>query len=276
MILDGKKIAGEIKAELKEKIRERSKPLEIAIVQVGENEISERFIKRKQEFAADIGVGTEVFNLPFDISTDKLMEKITEICHDKKIGGVVVQIPLPEHINAQQIFDSIPLEKDIDVLSSRSFGEFVSGQAKAVPPIAGVIKTILEKFNINPEGKHVVVVGRSMLVGKSAAVWCINKGATVSVLNTKTPDISEFTKNADILITGTGHPDLITSKMVKKGAIIIDVGTGIKNGKLAGDVSPDVADDAFLFTPVPGGTGPITVAMIFVNLLILNPYRELR
>lgn len=271
MIIDGRELADKIKRDLKEQIEKSGKRLSLSVVLAGEDKASKKFVQKKQEFAADIGVGAEVFNLPFDISTDELMKKITEICRDKKTGGVVVQIPLPGHINAQQIFDSIPPEKDIDVLSSRSFGEFVSGQSKVIPPIAGVIKTIFEKFNINPVGKHAVVVGRSMLVGKSAAVWCINKGATVSVLNTKTPDISEFTKNADILITGTGHPDLITSKMVKKGAIIIDVGTGIKNGKLAGDVSPDVADGAFLFTPVPGGTGPITVAMIFVNLLILNP-----
>ncbi len=269
MIIDGGKIAEEIKGELKEKTAESGQRLRLAIVQVGKDEISKKFIERKKAFAQDIGVDVKIYNISSDISTDKLRKKMAEICHGKKNSGVMVQLPLPVHIKTQYILDSVPVGKDVDVLSSHAFGKFVSGKSKIIPPVAGVIQTIFEKYGINPEGKNVVVVGKSMLIGRPAAIWCMAQGATVSVLNSKTPDISKFIKDADILITGTGKPGLITADMIKKGSVIIDMGTGLKDGKLAGDVSPRAAEFSGFFTPVPGGTGPVTVAMLFTNLLAL-------
>jgi methylenetetrahydrofolate dehydrogenase (NADP+)/methenyltetrahydrofolate cyclohydrolase len=270
MIIDGKKIAEDIKNSLKEEIKTSGKKLKLAIVQVGENEVSQKFIERKVKFAEEIGVKTKVYNLPADISTSQLRKKIAEICHIKENDGVILQLPLPEHINTQYALNGIISKKDVDVLSSRAFGDFAAGRSKILPPLVGVIKIIFEKYSIEPAGKNIVVVGRGILVGKPIANWLINEGATVSVLNSKTRDISEFTKEADIIISGVGKPNLIKAEMVKDGIIIIDAGTSMEKGKIAGDVALEVAQKSSLFTPVPGGVGPITVAMVFKNLVELS------
>lgn len=262
MIIDGKKIAGEIKEELKEQIEKSGKKLKLAIVQVGENEVSKKFIERKIKFAEEIGVKTELYNLLAEISTEELREKMVEICDDKKNNGVILQLPLQEHIDTQYVLDSIPAKKDVDVLSSN--------KNKILPPLVGVIKTIFEKFDIEPVGKNIVVIGRGILVGKPIANWLIDQGATVSVLNSKTLNPSGYTLMADIIISGVGKPSLIKPDMIKKGVIIIDAATSFKDGKLVGDIEPSVAETASLFTPVPGGVGPITVAMLFKNLVELN------
>ena len=253
MLIDGKKIAEEIKNSLREEILKFGKKLKLAIVQVGDNSVSKKFIEKKVKFAEKIGVETELFNLPAEISTEELRKKITEICFAKENNGVILQLPLPKQIDTQCVLDAIPANKDIDVLSSN--------KNKILPPLVGVIKTIFEKYNIEPVGKNIVVIGRGILVGKPIANWLIDEGVTVSVLNSKTINPSDYTLMADIIISGVGKPDLIKSDMVKEGVIIIDV---------AGDVEPAVAEKASLFTPILGGVGPITVAMLFKNLVELN------
>jgi len=263
MLIDGKKIAEEIKEELKSQIKKSGKKLKLAIVQVGENDVSKKFIERKIKFAEEIGVATKLYNLPVEILTEELREKISEICCEKN-NGVILQLPLPEHIDTQRALDSILASKDVDVLSSN--------KNKILPPLVGVIKTIFEKYGIDPVGKNIIVIGRGILVGKPIANWLISEGATVSVLNSKTPNPNDYTLMADIIISGAGKPGLIKPDMVKGGVIAIDAATSIKEGKLAGDFDPAVADKASLFTPVPGGVGPLTVAMLFKNLVELNKY----
>lgn len=275
-IIDGKKIAEEIKNELKEQVIKSERKLKLAIVQVGENEVSKKFIERKINFAEEIGVKTEIYNLPAEISADELGKKLTEICAGQENNGVILQLPLPEHINTQRALDNIIPEKDVDVLSSRAFGDFVTGHSKILPPLVGVIKIIFEKYDIKPAGKKIVIIGRGILVGKPIANWLIGEGATVSVLNSKTINPSGYTLMADIIISGTGKPDLIKSNIVKKGVVIIDAGMSSQSSvvssqtKLIGDVAPEVVEKSSLFTPVPGGVGPITVAMLFKNLVELN------
>ena len=261
MLIDGKKIAEEIKESLKKEIEISGKKLKLAIVQVGENDVSKKFIERKIKFAGEIGVGTEIYNLPDNISADELCKKLEKIC-DEENSGVILQLPLPAspaggpaHIDTQRALDSVVLEKDVDVLSSRSFG------GKILTPVVGAIREILGGRDLR--GKNVVVVGAGILVGKPATVWAMDQGAAVSVVNEFTPDISEFTKRADIIISGAGRPGLIKPEMVKEGVVIIDV---------AGDVEPAVAKKALIFTPKIGGVGPITVAMLFKNLVELNKY----
>lgn len=270
MLIDGKKIAEEIKEELKQEISRANKKLKLAIVQVGENEVFKKFIDRKVKFAEEIGVKTEIYNLPAEISANELGKKLTEICAGQENNGVILQLPLPEHINTQRALDNIIPEKDVDVLSSRAFGDFATGRGKILPPLVGVIKIIFEKYDIEPVGKNVVIIGRGILVGKPIANWLINKGATVTILNSKTLDPKPYTLMADIIISGTGKPGLIKPDMVKEGVIMIDAATSMKDGKLIGDFDLAVADKASLFTPVPGGVGPITVAMLFKNLVELN------
>jgi methylenetetrahydrofolate dehydrogenase (NADP+)/methenyltetrahydrofolate cyclohydrolase len=286
MIIDGKKIAEEIKEELKEQIA-ASPPaggLKLAIVQVGDDLVSKKFIERKIKFAEEIGIKTKVYNLPVDISTNKLRQKMAEISHIKENNGVILQLPLPSHINTQYVLNGIVPKKDVDVLSSRAFGNFSTNRSKILPPVVGAIKIVLDKAGVDLKGKYAVVIGRGILVGKPVAVWLISEGATFSVLNSKTKDISKFIKDADIILTGIGKPHFITADMVKDGVIIIDAGTSISSQssvagsqtKIVGDVEPAIAKKASIFTPVPGGIGPITVAMIFKNLLELNKSSRLK
>lgn len=278
MIIDGKKNSEEIKEELKQRIGMKKKPLKLAIVQVGEDEVIQKFVNRKIKFAEEIGVKTKIYNLSADISTNKLRQKMAEISHIKNNNGIVLQLPLPRQINAQYVLNGITPKKDVDVLSSRAFGDFATGRSKILPPVVGAMKIVLAQAGIDLKGKHAVVVGRGILVGKPAAIWLINQGATVSVLNSATPDISKFTKDADLILTGIGKPHFIIADMVKDGAVIIDAGTSMgsqssadsSQTKIVGDVHPDVAEKASVFTPVPGGIGPLTVAVLFQNLLILN------
>jgi len=251
MIIDGKKIAEEIKNSLKKGFETSGKKLKLAIVQVGEDSISAKFIEKKVKFAEEIGVKAKVYNLPQDITTNKLRKKMAEIC--KNSDGVIIQLPLPEHINTQYILNSIPAKKDVDVLSEN--------RSRCLTPVVAAIKEILDRNNIDIKNKNVVILGAGILVGRPAATWFINQGATIFVLRSSTKDISKYTKEADIIIAGVGKPNLITADIVKKGVIIIDAG---------GDVDPVVAQKASIFTPVPGGVGPLTVAMVFKNLLELN------
>lgn len=270
MIIDGKKITEEIKESLKQEILKTNKKLKLAIVQVGDDPVSKKFIERKIKFAEEIGVKTKVYNLPADISTNKLRKKMAEICHIKQNNGVIIQLPLPVHINTQYILNSITQKKDVDVLSAKSLGDFTTGKSKVLPPVIGAIKNILDKHNIDVAEKNIAIIGAGILVGKPAMIWFINQGATVSALRMSTQNIPKYTKDADIIVSGVGKPSLIKPDMVKEGVIIIDAGTAFEKRKLAGDVDPAAAQKASIFTPVPGGVGPFTVAMVFKNLLELN------
>lgn len=276
MVIDGKKIAEEIKQELKKEVELIDEPIKLAIIQVGDNPASSKFVEKKEKFAEEIGVKAKVYKFPEDISTSKLRKKIAEIVHPSADGrqrlGVIIQLPLPSHINTQYILDSVPLGKDVDVLSAKATGEFSAGKSNILPPVVGAVREILSLGDLVSKlvGKNVVVVGAGLLVGKPVATWLINEGATVTVLDKNTRDIKPFTLMADIIISGAGSPGLIKPDMIKDGAVLIDAGTSEQSGKLVGDIDPACSDKASLFTSVPGGVGPITVAMVFKNLVALN------
>src|SRR3989338_8028036 len=269
MIIDGKKLAEEIKAELKAEIFKLNKKIRLAAVEVGENPVTKKFLEQKKKFASAVGIDVRIYDLPADITTNKLRAKLAEIMHIKENIGVIVQLPLPPQINAQYILDAIIPEKDPDMLSSKSVGLFSSGRSKILPPVVGAIDHIFTAYGIQLKAKKVVVLGVGRLVGKPAAIWLINHGATVTEIDENTDDPTLYTVNADIIISGVGMPHLIGADMVKDGVIAIDCGTSEANGKLAGDMDPAVAEKASLFTPVPGGVGPLTVAMLFKNLVEL-------
>ncbi|PJE73770.1 MAG: hypothetical protein COV02_00740 [Candidatus Terrybacteria bacterium CG10_big_fil_rev_8_21_14_0_10_41_10] len=274
MIIDGKKIAGEIKQKLKEKISQSNKKICLAVVQVGENDVSERFVKMKKKFADEIGVETDIIKLPKGVSKEDLKIKIKSICADKNISGVIVQLPLPESLRQAQkeILDNILPEKDIDVLSSFSQKNFKEGNSVILPPVTGAVKVILEKIGLNAKDlalKNIVIFGRGSLVGKPVSVWLESVGARAVIVDKQTINPKEKTITADIIISGVGAPGIITSDMVKEGVIIVDAGTSEQGGKLAGDMTPDVGEKASFFTPVPGGVGPVTVAILFENLIML-------
>ena len=276
MIIDGRKLAEEIKAELKAEVLGLNKKIRLAVVKVGGDKVTEKFLGEKKKFGSAVGIDVRIYELPENISTNQLREKLAEIVHIKENTGVIIQLPLPKQINTQYILDGVIPEKDPDMLSSKSIGLFVSGRNKILPPVVGAIKYIFDKNNVEVKGKKVTVIGAGRLVGKPVATWLMNQSAAVTVIDKNTKDISKFTKDADIIISGVGKPNLITPDMVKDGVVAIDCGTstGSSDAKseraLLGDFDPKVAEKASLFTPVPGGVGPLTVAMLFKNLVELT------
>ncbi|OGS53190.1 MAG: hypothetical protein A2Y20_02680 [Firmicutes bacterium GWF2_51_9] len=280
MIIDGKNLAEEIKNSLKDEVSKIGKKIRLAVIQVGKNPVTEKFLEQKKLFGGAVGIDVRMYELPENVSTNQLREKLAEIVHIKENTGVIIQLPLPKQINphtklfgvgvnTQYILDGIIPEKDPDMLSSKSIGLFSSGRSKILPPIVGAIKYIFDRNNVDVKGKQVTVIGAGKLVGKPVATWLINQGAAVTIIDENTIDPTLHTMGADILISGVGEPNLITADMIKDGVIAIDCGTSEANGKVVGDLDPKIADKASLFTPVPGGVGPLTVAMLFKNLVEL-------
>lgn len=268
MILDGKLVSSNIKEELKEYIKENNLTLGMAVIQVGDNPASNVYIKNKRKVAETLEVKFEHIKFDIDITEDIIIEKIKKLNKDDSINGIIVQLPLPEHLDQDIIINAIDEEKDIDGLTNRSIGNLFSNNKGLISCTPfGVIK-LLEYYNIDLKGKNAVIVGRSNLVGKPLVELLLRKDATVTICHSKTEDLKKFTKKADILIVAAGKKHLITKDMVKKGAVIIDVGINRVDDKLYGDVDFDnVKKKASYITPVPGGVGPMTIAMLFHNLI---------
>lgn len=288
VMLDGKQLAEKIIAGLKADIGEKKLLLAAVIVPrspqatgipagglgIGEDAVIRKFVAQKKKIADELGVSFRTYEYPTDISTNELRKRIATIVHDADPDGIIIQLPLPPHINTQYILNSVPPEKDVDVLSARAVGDFAVGKSKVLPPVVGAIQALFQEYGIEYKVKHVVVVGAGMLVGKPVAAWLANEKVSFTVVDEHTPDIAEFTKKADILVSGVGRPGLITGEIIKEGAVVIDAGTSESAGKVAGDVDFDsVAPKASFITPVPGGIGPLTVAMIYRNLFTLATQR---
>ena len=266
MIIDGNKINEEIREEL----RGRAKGLSLAIIWVGDDPVSAKYIEKKKIFGEEIGVRVKVFKYGSDMFTGELIEEIQTISKD--FSGIIVQLPLPKQIDGVMAMNTIPIDKDVDLLSEMAYQNFVEGKSLILPPVVASIKEIFEKNDLlDLHGLHAVVVGRGKLVGRPVAVWLTSQGAEVTLLGKDDwADLSvEALAKADIIVSGAGVPGLIKAEMVKNGVVIIDAATSDVSGKIIGDVDPAVADKARIFSPVPGGVGPITVAMLFKNLVTL-------
>jgi len=266
MIIDGKKIASEIIGELKKK----NKPEKfMAAILVGNDDISANFINQKKKTAEELGIDFRLYNFLETLNNDELREEVRKIAEHGTCGGVIVQLPLPEHINKNYILNVIPREKDVDVIGERALGAFYAGRNPVLPPAVGVVKEILESRIQNPESKIVAVVGLGFLIGKPVSVWLMDKTKEIMLLD-KFSDLSVI-KNADVIICGTGQAGLIKPEILKDGAGVIDFGYSMQNGKISGDLdaSGDLSKLSF-YTPTPGGTGPILVAKLFENFYALN------
>lgn len=264
MIIDGNKI----NEEIKESLRGLAKGLSLAIIWVGDDPVSAKYVEKKKILGEEVGIHVDLFKYGEGIMTSELIEEIKNISRD--CSGMIVQLPLPKQIDSVAALNTIPIDKDVDLLSERAYQNFVEGKSKILPPVVASVREIFERNNIRDlHGKRAVIIGRGKLVGRPAAVWLANQGALVDLLGRDTKDLLPFTKNADIIITGAGVPNLIGPEMVRDGVIIIDAATSDVSGKIAGDVDPAVAGKASIFSPVPGGVGPITVAMLFKNLVTL-------
>jgi methylenetetrahydrofolate dehydrogenase (NADP+)/methenyltetrahydrofolate cyclohydrolase len=273
VLIDGKKISEEILEGLKlrvQKLKKRNINPTLAIVVVGDNPSSKIYITNKQKACEKYGIGSNLYEFPESMKEEKLIALIQQLNNDKKIHGVIVQLPLPDHINENRIVSLVSPEKDVDGLNPVNVGNLLIGNEHIAPCTPKGIIKMLEKMKIPVEKKNVVIVNNSNVVGKPLAMMLTNRFATVTLCHVKTKFLSQHTKKAEILISATGVPNLIKKDMIKEGTVIIDAGICYKDEKIYGDVDfENVKDIASYITPVPGGVGPMTVAMVVENTLIL-------
>ncbi len=266
-VLDGKALAARINLELKQALAKIKEKIGIGIILVGNNPSSEVYVSGKLKAAKDIGMETKKIIFSDKVSQQELMQAVDDFNQDKSIHGYIVQLPLPSHIDKQFIIDGILPHKDADGFSPVNLGSMFIGKKVILPATPKGIMRILSEYKIQLKGKHAVVVGRSDIVGKPISFLLQQADATVTMCHSQTEHLEEHVKRADILVSAVGRPHFISAKIVKKGAVVIDVGTTRIDGKLVGDVHPDVMQIASAMTPVPGGIGPMTIAMLLENVL---------
>lgn len=266
-ILDGKKLSEKILEKVRRNIKKSHLKLRLAIIQIGENQVSEIFIRQKEKACKRVGIGFKLYKFQGKISQRKLKREVEKILKNPKNSGVIIQLPLPKNKDADEILNLIPSEKDIDVLSKESLGKFYQGTLLILPPVVGAVSYLLKASKIKIKGKNVVLVGAGKLVGKPLTLLILREKGTLTIIDEFTKNISSFTKKADILISGVGKPNLIQGKLIRKGVVVIDCSSVFYKGKLVGDVNfQSVSKKASYITPVPGGVGPLTVACLLENL----------
>jgi methylenetetrahydrofolate dehydrogenase (NADP+)/methenyltetrahydrofolate cyclohydrolase len=266
MIIEGKKIAEEILEQLREKRKNYDK-LKIAAFLIGEEEEKVSFLKIKQKFAEELNIEFRIYRLEESLTKKKIRKYISQILKHKTIQGAIFQLPIPSKFPVQYLLNSIPPKKDIDCLSSRMLGKYYSDNYLIRPPVVEVVDCLRERYNLNFEGKTVLIVGYGRLVGKPLAHYFANLKSTVIISQSQTK-IENFLNIADVIIGGAGRANLIND--CKQGAVLIDFGYSFQNGKIWGDINfESTKDKAYLITPTPGGTGPILVAKLFENFFKL-------
>lgn len=269
-LIDGKLISAQIKDELKAEVAELKKKGVVpclAVVQVGNDPASSVYVNNKKKACAYIGIESLAYELEEKITQEELLQLIEELNQNEKVNGILVQLPLPVHIDEQAVIQAISPEKDVDGFHPETVGNMCIGSKGFLPCTpAGVIQ-LLKRSDIKIEGKECVVVGRSNIVGKPMAILLLRENGTVTITHSRTKDLKEVTKRADILVAAIGKPKFITKEYIKEGAVVIDVGIHRnENNKLCGDVDfDDVVDKVSAITPVPGGVGPMTIAMLMNN-----------
>jgi len=272
VLLDGKLYSSKIKEELKKQVdslifKYKIQP-KMAIVLVGNDSASKIYVANKQKAAKEVGINTILITKEELISKEELIETINELNHQNDIHGFIVQLPLPKHINETEIINYIIPSKDIDGMGIINRGKLLSGIPCLYPATPYGIIQLLSYYQIDLTGKEAVVVGRSNIVGKPMSLMLLNQNATVTIAHSKTNQLKEVVKRADVVVVAVGKPKLITADMVKPGAIVIDVGTNRVNGRLCGDVDfEQVSKIASFISPVPGGVGPLTVTSLLSNLV---------
>lgn len=278
IILDGKKLRDKIFENLKQRLNNMSEKPTLAVILVGENPASQIYVRNKKKTAENLGINSIVINYPSNISEKILLDKIQELNNDNKITAILVQLPLPKHIDKFKIIDAIAPEKDVDGLTPYNSGKLFSGEEPYVYPCTpkGIL-LLLDEYNIELAGKHVVVIGRSNLVGKPVAQMLLNRNATVTMCHSHTKNLSDITKTADIVVSAVGK-NIIGEKMLKSDCVVVDVGIFKDvNGKICGDVDfASASKIAAYISPVPGGVGPMTIASLMLNTVELADSKRLR
>lgn len=268
MLLDGKQVKKEILEELKSELLELSRPLGLTVIQVGDDPASKVYVGQKEKMALELGYNFNHIKLDESTTEEELLNIIDEINQDELVDGLLVQMPLPKHIDAKKVQNRIDPYKDVDGLCDINAGKLMHNVDTLVPCTPYGIMDMLEYYGVEVSGKNVVVIGRSDLVGKPIAQLMTNNNATVTICHSKTNNLKEYTTMADILVVAIGKPNFITGDMIKENAVIIDVGINRIDGKLVGDVDFQSAYEiASAITPVPGGVGQMTVAELGRNVL---------
>jgi len=269
-LIDGKKVREELLKEYKRVIEQDNLKIKLAIIQVGNNSSSNVYINNKIKYCNRVGIDTELFKLDNNVTENKLIELIDKLNKDDKYTGIILQSPLPEHIDFTKCARRINDNKDVDGFSKNNLFGVRDNDERILPcTVKGILK-LFEYYNIDLKGKNVVIIGRSNIVGRPLADALVNRDATVTLCHSKTKDISIYTNLADIIISAVGEVNLIHKYMVKDGFVGIDVGINFVDDKMVGDFRKDVYPQASYITPVPGGVGPMTVAMIIENLIQLS------
>ncbi|HHL0382953.1 TPA: bifunctional methylenetetrahydrofolate dehydrogenase/methenyltetrahydrofolate cyclohydrolase FolD [Listeria monocytogenes] len=271
-IIDGKKLAKEIQEkvtrEVAELVKEGKKP-GLAVVLVGDNQASRTYVRNKQKRTEEAGMKSVLIELPENVTEEKLLSVVEELNEDKTIHGILVQLPLPEHISEEKVIDTISYDKDVDGFHPVNVGNLFIGKDSFVPCTPAGIIELIKSTGTQIEGKRAVVIGRSNIVGKPVAQLLLIENATVTIAHSRTKDLPQVAKEADILVLATGLAKFVKKDYIKPGAVVIDVGMDRdENNKLCGDVDfDDVVEEAGFITPVPGGVGPMTITMLLANTL---------
>lgn len=271
-IIDGKAIAKIVREEWKEHVEDLKKSgitPGLAVIIVGDNPASRVYVNNKIKACEEVGLHSEVHEMPNDTSEKALLEQIEDLNNNSQIHGILVQLPLPDHIDDDKVLETISVNKDADGFHLYNMGALVVGNTVFPPCTPYGIQCLIERINVPVEGQHAVIVGRSNIVGKPMALMLLQMNATVTICTSKTRNLASITNLADILVVATGKPKMITADMVKKGAVVIDVGINrLEDGHLVGDVDFEaVKEVAGYITPVPGGVGPMTITKLIVNTI---------
>ena len=272
-IISGKVVSEKLRLELKDSISkfilESGHTPGLAVVLVGDNPASQVYVRNKHKACLEVGINSYEINLPEDTSEEKLLSVIDDLNSDGRVDGILVQLPLPKHINEERVINRINPDKDVDAFSPSNVGKIMIGNYTFLPCTPAGVMELLKHYNIAIEGKNCVVVGRSNIVGKPMAMLLLEKNGTVTVCHSRTQNIGEICRSADIIVVAVGRAGFLKADMVKPGAVVIDVGINRgSDGKLCGDVAFDEVENvASYITPVPGGVGPMTITMLLKNTL---------
>lgn len=268
-IIDGRKIRGEILAMLQTRIAALPFAPIFCDILVGNNPASLQYVQMKERTAQNIGIKTHPAIFPESITTEELISEIKKKSEIAHMAGLIVQLPLPEHIDTKRVLDSVPVSIDVDAISSIASEKFYANNSVFIFPTASAVMKVLESLNLNLSEKKVAMVGQGMLVGKPVAHLLRNAGVSVLVIDNSTQNKNEILKSVDIIISATGEANLIKGDMLKNGVVLIDAGTSESNGGISGDVDRESVENiASVLSPVPGGVGPVTVAMLMQNVVI--------
>lgn len=273
VIIDGKQVSKELRIQVAKEVEELMAKYNVvpglAVILVGDDPASAVYVRNKHKGCEEVGIKSLQIVMPADTTEEALLNKINELNSDDSVNGILVQLPLPKHISEEKIINAISPEKDVDAFHPVNCGKVMTGDYKFAPCTPAGMVEMLKYYNIPVAGKHCVIIGRSNIVGKPMAMLMLKNNATVTVCHSRTENLAEITKQADILVAAVGRPKFVTPDMVKDGAVVLDVGINrMEDGKLCGDVDFDaVCEETSFITPVPGGVGPMTITMLLKNTL---------